>query len=354
MVKKGANKKPADVSPASTAAPSPSSAACSESWLDALSADDRRFAISTNAGSLQEFEAKKEKREADAKKASEQQKQQVRQNERYKQWEKDNMKQARAKAVDERKWQKQAEMALQRGLKEGILVAEDWGDGVWWCKGFDPENPETYKQVEDMYYCTLCDKHLNDNTLESHLDSNGHKKKLSWTQWDGDASPSAPAASPAAAPAAASPKASPKAAAEEYPAPALPWLAWVDAPPEQASKPGERWQKCLLCDKWIQDEWSHSGSPEVPDGSKDHQKKLRNYHEWYEDYVREERRKYHPEPTVCRTTSAAAASRPPPAAPPPPPGPPPGPPPAAPSGRAPPTPAPWAFHRQDSGEEVEV
>ena len=58
------------------------------------------------------------------------------------------------------------------------------------------------------------------------------------------------------------------------PAPELPCLAWV---PFDFMKPGgERCLKCLLCNKWVQGEKSHTGSFQAPAGSKHHPRKLRN------------------------------------------------------------------------------
>ena len=76
------------------------------------------------------------------------------------------------------------------------------------------------------------------------------------------------------------------------PPPALPYLAWASAP-RSTAQPGDMWLKCLLCDKWVWDEESHSGAPLHPAGTKLHRKRLQNW-EWYEEYVLEERRKYHP------------------------------------------------------------
>lgn len=91
-----------------------------------------------------------------------------------------------------------------------------------------------------------------------------------------------------------------------FPAPQEPWLAWV---PDE-SRSGDRQLKCLLCQKWADAQypashslsqpapatsWHHSGSPEAPAGSKDHQKKLRCY-EWQDlGPIKEERSRYHPE-----------------------------------------------------------
>ena len=80
-----------------------------------------------------------------------------------------------------------------------------------------------------------------------------------------------------------------------YPTPELPHMAWV--PSEEHDLESERWQKCLLCNKWVNDEHSHSGTLRAPDGSVGHQKNLRNYppgSPWYERNVVEERRRWHP------------------------------------------------------------
>jgi len=81
-----------------------------------------------------------------------------------------------------------------------------------------------------------------------------------------------------------------------YPAPREPHLAWV--PSEEDDPDSERWQKCLLCDKWVNDEHSHSGARQASGGSKGHQRNLRNYppgSPWYERNVVQERKKWHPE-----------------------------------------------------------
>jgi len=80
-----------------------------------------------------------------------------------------------------------------------------------------------------------------------------------------------------------------------YPAPALPYLAYVPADP--AYPAGERWMRCLLCNKWVQDEYLHSGTHMAPDGSKEHRKNLLNYppsDPWYQENVTREKLKYHP------------------------------------------------------------
>jgi len=58
-----------------------------------------------------------------------------------------------------------------------------------------------------------------------------------------------------------------------------------------------RWPKCLLCKKWCQDDFSHSGTHSNPQGSKEHQKNLRNYMPgewWYDTHVTPVRNRWHP------------------------------------------------------------
>jgi hypothetical protein len=90
-------------------------------------------------------------------------------------------------------------------------------------------------------------------------------------------------------------------------------LAWV--PSVESDPTSERWMKCLLCEKWCQDDTSHSGRVGVlnPPGSKEHLKNLRNY-EWYKDKVQLERIKWHPETAAStaaptRSTAKAAAAK---------------------------------------------
>jgi len=75
--------------------------------------------------------------------------------------------------------------------------------------------------------------------------------------------------------------------------PALEYLAWVPLQPDDVT--GERQLKCLLCDKWVNDPWAHSGSKEFPQGSKDHKRYLQYVGgRWYCDNVIPQRRRWHP------------------------------------------------------------
>ena len=52
----------------------------------------------------------------------------------------------------------------------------------------------------------------------------------------------------------------------QYSKPECPYLAWVPTSEDQPG--GERWLKCLLCNKWCQDDSSRTGTIDVPYGSK--------------------------------------------------------------------------------------
>jgi len=101
-----------------------------------------------------------------------------------------------------------------------------------------------------------------------------------------------------------------------YKAPLEEHLAWVPCNLDDPDPNAERWKKCLLCQKFCQDDYSHAGTVKDldPSGSKEHLKNLRNY-EWYKDVVERERLRWHPEtaraaaaPTQSRMPKAAPAS----------------------------------------------
>lgn len=298
----------------------------------------------------QEREKEEKKKAERQKKAVAAQAEQQKQNEWKQHHEKQAQKQARAQEREDKKWEKGLEQVKQRALKEGILESEDWGDGTWWVN--DPPGSKTWKEVQGQYYCTLCEKHLNDGTLNAHMESEAHKKKLAWAE--PGYCPPVPAGQPKAA---GRPPPSPQAAAgwgclpcslpgapledwqermpdgsvkclpcgkiiddqhlakedhisrldwwresnalhkDGYPAPELPYLAYV--PWDENDPNSGRALKCLLCSKWVQDETSHSGTRHALGAyaSKEHQKNLRNYgpgEPWYEQQVTQVRAKWHP------------------------------------------------------------
>ncbi|CAJ1365735.1 unnamed protein product [Effrenium voratum] len=329
-----------------------------EAFLQTLRGEDLLLARATGCSGPADLEREKQKKKEREKKAQEAQKHDLWQQEKKRQWEKEEEKKAREKAREENKWKKQLEEAKQRAFKEGVKQGEWWADQCW-----VQLEGGLYKEIQGDYFCTLCSKQLNDNTLEAHIASDAHKRKTTWALDPGQGAAAvsmlalpATSATSAARPA---PVPQPSAALEQwqeiradglvvckacnkvvdenhiqtddhkrrlqswfeqetlrksgYEAPELPYLAWVPCDPSDPSS--ERWKKCLLCQKWVQDDFSHTGTADKPQGSKDHMKNLRNHMGtlWYEENVLKVRRKYHPEPTV-RTVSAAKAS-PPPAAP---------------------------------------
>mmetsp|Transcript_18881 Transcript_18881/g.29789 ORF Transcript_18881/g.29789 Transcript_18881/m.29789 type:complete len:684 (-) Transcript_18881:55-2106(-) len=80
-----------------------------------------------------------------------------------------------------------------------------------------------------------------------------------------------------------------------YEPPELMHLAYV---PTNASNPdGNRQLRCLLCQKWVGDDTSHTGTHENPTGSKEHVKNLRNClpdYDWWKDNVAKVRLQWHP------------------------------------------------------------
>ena len=98
-----------------------------------------------------------------------------------------------------------------------------------------------------------------------------------------------------------------------FPAPEEPYLAWM--PWDMIDPLDKRYLRCLLCDKWVQDDGSHCGSASDPQGSKEHIANLTKYTVggdfWFYN-VERVRDKWHP-------TAAAAASPSTPGPPPPPP-----------------------------------
>merc|ERR1719261_2355583 len=100
----------------------------------------------------------------------------ARQNANRQYWEKEQEKVNRTKDREDKKWQQQLQKAKARAREEGILESEDWGDGKWWLN----KGNGIYQEVQGQYFCTLCEKHLNDSTLESHMESDKHKKQVAW------------------------------------------------------------------------------------------------------------------------------------------------------------------------------
>jgi hypothetical protein len=100
-----------------------------------------------------------------------------------------------------------------------------------------------------------------------------------------------------------------------YPAPALPYLAWVPSDPSDPKS--ERWEKCLLCRKWVQDT-AHSGTREqalrgdsIP-ASNGHIHNLKAWgpgNQWYETNVVQMRLTYHPHASGTAPTVSTAECR---------------------------------------------
>merc|ERR1712107_24054 len=134
-----------------------------------------------------------------------------------------------------KQWEKVVEEARQRGFKEGVLESEEDANGRMWVK----LECGTWREIQGQYFCTLCEKDLTDCSLEAHLNSDKHKRKLAAADESsaGDA------------------------------APLEPYCAMV---PWDPADPTFLYKKCLLCNKWVQDEHSHSGTQQAPSGCREH------------------------------------------------------------------------------------
>lgn len=324
-----------------------------ELFWDSLYGEDLALAKATGCSCAADLEREKQKKQERQAKADAAQRQNLRENEWKRQKEKEEEKKQREKTREENKWKKQFEIAKKQAFSEGVLEAIDYGDGVYWVQCED----KRWQEVQGEYYCPLCNKHLNQSSLELHINSDAHKKKVAWMS-----SPSALLSGPSV-PAASAPRAintaivkrdAPAAMAEwqtmgpdglvrcipcnkvvddnhissgdhirrleswlaheqlkktGYAAPALEYLAYVPSVPGDNNS--ERWLKCLLCQKFVQDDTSHSGTKENPQGSVQHKKYLTNYvgTAWYQENVIKERLKWHPAPTVrCTPVPKPAAS----------------------------------------------
>lgn len=326
-----------------------------ELFWDSLYGDDLKLARATGCSCAADLEREKQKKQERQAKADAAQRQNLRENEWKRQKEKEEEKKQREKNREENKWKKQFEIAKKQAFSEGVLEAHDYGDGVYWVQCED----KRWLEVQGEYYCPLCNKQLNQSSLELHINSDAHKKKVAWSLGPSGpgahSAPSMPAAPRAAVINTAVVKRDAPAAMAEwqtmgpdglvrcipcnkvvddnhissgdhirrleswlaheqlkktgYAAPTLEYLAYV--PSVAGDDTSERWLKCLLCGKFVQDETSHSGTKENPQGSVQHKKNLTNYvgTAWYQDNVIKERLKWHPAPTVrCKPVPKPAAS----------------------------------------------
>eukprot|EP00931_Biecheleriopsis_adriatica_P028004 TRINITY_DN1674_c0_g2_i2.p1 TRINITY_DN1674_c0_g2~~TRINITY_DN1674_c0_g2_i2.p1 ORF type:complete len:566 (-),score=139.24 TRINITY_DN1674_c0_g2_i2:179-1876(-) len=153
----------------------PDIAAVENAWMDALSTEDKKLAKATGCQSHAELQCEKRKKAEREQKALASQ-QQSRHNEKQEWYAKEAEKKQREKNREE---QQSVEGAKKEDLKEGVVEAYD--DGSWWVE-FDKN---TWKEGQGQYVLKLCEKHLNDSSLEGHIGSEAHKKKATEHQtWD--------------------------------------------------------------------------------------------------------------------------------------------------------------------------
>jgi hypothetical protein len=239
------------------------------------------------------------------------------------------------KALERDKKAQEVTTAREKAKKEGVVEAEAFGTKF----SFVRLEGDSYKWIDSEYYCPHCEKDLNDNTLQAHLESQTHVERIGWLNRSGSSSTAAAPAAPAVPapqsraaapqpPHAAGSRNSPawqeldgdgiphckvcnKVVTDEhiatdyhkvrvqwylnseqrkregFEAPEEPFLAWVS----EECTDGDRWLKCLLCKKWVSDDTSHA----LTSGSKMHMKKLGTW-DWYKEDIVTEKLKWHPAP----------------------------------------------------------
>lgn len=243
---------------------------------------------------------------------------------------------------------------LARATQEGVVEATFQDkDGTWWAQ----TSESTWAEAKGTYLCTHCHKHLNQHTLEEHLEHPTHQGKL------GKLSSSTPASFVTSSanssslssthtvdntglprleewqePSGRGPRCIPcgkviddyhlklpahqsklaywleQLALEKqgWPEPPEPYLAYV--PSKDA-----RWRTkmCLVCthdgkigtEVW--DSETHTGTPCAPHGTKLHMERLQEYNEFAKD-IQLNKLKYHPAlersqlPTPARSSTATA------------------------------------------------
>ena len=152
----------------------------------------------------------------------------------------------------------------------------------------DPLAPsEPWQQLSPcgMYVkCLPCNKVID----AAHLETPDHERRLQeWQRWQDHLQ-------------------------SDYPEPAAPHLAYV---PHDEDVLGQRWMKCLLCNKWVHDEHSHEGTIEDDVSnlrcSKLHRRNLKKYppsDTWYQENVVRVKAKYHPKASAQPEQTASASS----------------------------------------------
>eukprot|EP00397_Hematodinium_sp_SG-2012_P026285 GEMP01027524.1.p1 GENE.GEMP01027524.1~~GEMP01027524.1.p1 ORF type:complete len:531 (+),score=113.35 GEMP01027524.1:34-1626(+) len=218
----------------------------------------------------------------------------------------------------ERQWNNDRKKLLTP--ESGILTAKYEGSNdKWYVKLELPDKEDEWIDVQGTYYCKWCAKHLNDCTLESHLQGKMHIKNAEWKQarrasccstgednneyveewfanvddeWGGhvqclacdkyaDSVHIQTAAHISRVNAWKESKNTKIQPIEE-------WLMYVFWFPD-SNKEYDMGVKCLLCDKFCQDLHSHGDNPER--ASKEHKRRLNNYSSYVEE-IRRSREKH--------------------------------------------------------------
>lgn len=293
-------------------------------------------------GFLENLDDHEKEREIEAMKAREKKAQAAQREDMKRNWRREEA--ARKQKNEEVKWSRSVNKSLKKSVQDGILEAQENEDGKWYVKV--SEDDDGWVECKGQYYCPHCNKHLTDASLQGHLESNDHTRRMGWLKgnWGGNgAAPAQGAQATAGGGASGSASngasggawAAPfpannrphwsheswaepvgdgswrctlcnrclddwhvdsephkkrleeflwtkKPLAERYPDPPEEFIAWV---PHNETYPDERGLRCLLCSKWVQDLTSHA----LRGGSQEHQKHLRNHYEvksaWYRQEV---------------------------------------------------------------------
>lgn len=319
--------------------PLPEPEAEGQSWFDKLSPADQEMELKKKEKREQAAVTAKRKEETDR----------WYREQREKETKKEDQKASREKKQDDKAFKQDKE----RALTEGVLEAVEYDDGLWYVE----VSKGTWKHVDCGYWCEHCEASLSESTLGAHINGERHRKKLSWA--GPEAAPPTPPRASAGVSSAAMPsreleiwqelgadgyihclacnkccdgthehtaahdnrlktwlqcnarQSSPQA----YDEPEQPWLAWVTC----ESWGNDRWLKCLMCNKWVQDHEGGSTAGYVGahgasgvSNQKDHKKKIDNLAAYRSDQnywgeLMAERAKWHP-PSSCPSVRKTAAA----------------------------------------------
>jgi len=224
-----------------------------------------------------------------------------------------------------------------------LLESKEWGDS-WYV-----EHPKgAWLEVKADYFCKLCEKHINKANVQVHLDTDLHKKRV-WADENEKTIVFSPPGLELAVPSSAQPTGklvldrdviesrinewdepyffclacekivddfhlnsekhlqrvhSYREANKPHEQPDEEWLMWVPWSSEQPQCQAELQMRCLLCEKFCNDEESHGTSLDQK-LSQLHRKRLLEYSKYYREAVLRERERYNREYPMVQQISNA-------------------------------------------------